>query len=109
MSPQQQQAANLMAGMGAGAVLFGLAIAIAIAIFFIYLIWRIFTKAGLAGPLSLLVLLPGIGPLIVLCILAFSEWKVVPATSTYASNLPVYPPASYPPSSASSVSSPERL
>ncbi len=98
MDPQQQQqAASLFAGLGIGAVLFGLLFALAIVVFFVYLVWRIFAKAGLPGPLALLWLVPGIGWIIALCILAFSEWKVVPATSTYASGLPAYPPTSYPP------------
>ncbi len=108
-SQQQQQAANLLAGMGIGAVLFGFLFVLAIAVFFVYLIWRVFTKAGLAGPLSLLILVPGFGALIVLCILAFSDWKVVPAVSTYASGLPAYPPPSYPPAASTPASSVERL
>ncbi len=66
-------------------------------VFFVYLVWRIFAKAGLPGPLGLLWLVPGIGWIIALCILAFSEWKVVPAASSYASGLPAYPPTAYPP------------
>ena len=109
MNPQQQQAANLLAGMGMGAVLFGFLFVFAILIFFVYLIWRVFAKAGLPGPLSLLILVPGFGALIVLCILAFSEWKVVPAASAYASGLPAYPPPAYPPSASTPVSPVERL
>ncbi len=60
--------------------------------FFIFLFWRIFTKAGMSGWLSLIVLFPGFGHLIVLCILAFADWKVVPAPTAS----PYYPP-SYPP------------
>ena len=108
-SQQQQQAANLLAGMGMGAVLFGFLFALAIGVFFIYLIWRVFTKAGLAGPLSLLILVPGVGVIIVLCILAFSEWNVVPATSTYASGLPAYAPAGYPPATSTAATPTERL
>ncbi len=94
MDPQSQQAANWMAGMGAGVFLFIILIAFAILAFFIYLFWRVFTKAGLSGPLSLLVLVP-FGPIIVLCILAFSEWKVVPVNQ-YTGMTP-YPPPGYPP------------
>ncbi len=94
MDPQQQQQiAGLAASMGIAVLFFGLLISA----FLVFVFWRIFTKAGLAGPLSLLVLIPGIGALVVLCILAFSQWKVVPAASLYASGLPVYPPAAYPP------------
>ncbi|MGI4827348.1 MAG: hypothetical protein ACRYFU_04030 [Janthinobacterium lividum] len=82
--------------MGMGAVLFGLLFFLAIAIFFVYLVWRIFAKAGLPGPLALLWLVPGIGWIIALCILAFSEWKVVPARSAYGDLPPAYPPPAYP-------------
>ena len=36
--------------------------------------WRICNRAGFSGALSLLHLIPGVGTLIVLAILAFSEW-----------------------------------
>ena len=97
MNPQQQQAANMMAGLGMGAVLFAFLFVFAIAAFFVYLVWRIFAKAGLPGPLGLLWLVPGIGWIIALCILAFSEWKVVPAHAAYAGGLPAYPPPAFPP------------
>ena len=94
MDPQQQQqVAAMAASMGVAFLLFGLAISA----FLVFLLWRIFTKAGLAGAFSLLVLIPGLGALIVLCILAFSEWKVVPVASEYSGGLPSYPPPSYPP------------
>ncbi len=104
MDPQQQQhMATMMASMGIFFLFFGLLVSAVL----IFLFWRIFTKAGLAGPLSLLVLVPGIGALIVLCILAFSEWRVVPAASDYAGGLPSYPPpyppANYPPSNPPAV------
>ena len=93
MDPQQQQqAASMVAGFMGVFVIIGLA-AVAFAIF---LFWRIFTKAGLSGPMALIVLVPGIGWIIVLCILAFSDWRVtpVPAESYYP---PVYPPPPPPP------------
>ena len=97
MDPQQQQqAANLMAGMGAGVIGFVFLFVFAVIAFVIWLFWRIFTKAGLAGPLALLILVPGIGGLIVVCILAFSHWNVVPVPPGYASGLQPYPPP-YPP------------
>lgn len=97
MDPQQQQALNQFAGLGAGVLAFAMLFGLAILGFIIFLFWRTFTKAGLAGPLALLVLIPGIGWLIVLCILAFSEWKVVPAASQYTGMMPPYPPSGYPP------------
>jgi heme/copper-type cytochrome/quinol oxidase subunit 2 len=94
MDPQQQQQfAGLIASMGVAIMLVGLVIAA----FFIFCLWRIFTKAGLAGPLALIAIVPAVGPLIVLCILAFSKWNVVPVTPGYAQGTtPAYPPA-YPP------------
>ena len=44
------------------------------------------------GPLALILLLGPPGMLIVACILAFAEWKVVPAP-TLAYVPPAYPPA----------------
>jgi hypothetical protein len=43
------------------------------AVFFLYPLWRIFSRAGLPAPLALLVLLP-LGQLIVALILAFARW-----------------------------------
>lgn len=85
---QVQQMSALFAGMG---VIF-LLIALAVAVFVIFLFWRIFTKAGMAGPLALILLLGPLGMLIVACILAFGEWKVVPAP-VLAYVPPAYPPA----------------
>jgi len=91
---QQQQIAHIILTMMPIFLFFGLAIMA----FFIFLFWRILVKAGLAGPLALLTLFPGIGPLIVLCIIAFSEWRVVPVPpqAYYPPNYP--PPPAYPPS-----------
>ena len=63
--------------------------------FIIFLFWRIFSKAGMSGALAFLLLIPGIGGLIVLCILAFGQWKVVP--SPYAIAVPPSYPPNYPP------------
>lgn len=91
MTPQQQQQyASMAAGLGAGILLVG----VLFSALLVFLFWRSFVKAGLSGPLSLLVLIPGIGFLVALCILAFSEWKVVPASSV--AGLTQYPPSSYP-------------
>lgn len=62
--------------------IFGL---IAIAVFLIPY-WMIWKKAGFSPWLSLLMFLPLVN-LVMLYVLAFSEWKVVPASP------PVYPPA----------------
>jgi len=63
-------------------------------------LWQICKKAGLSGPLSLLSIIP-LGILVVLYVVAFSQWKVAPATTTaYPPSYPpppAYPPAGYPP------------
>ena len=48
--------------------------------------WKIFSKAGFSGALSLLMVIPLVN-LIVLYIVAFSEWKTIPKTQ----NLDSYP------------------
>jgi hypothetical protein len=54
--------------------------------------WQIFKKAGFSPWLSLLMLVP-FANIIILYVVAFSPWRVVPVPSVYP---PVYPP-SYPP------------
>jgi hypothetical protein len=44
--------------------------------FMIFIFWRIFKKTGQHGAMSLLTLIPGIGTIIVLCILAFGKWPI---------------------------------
>jgi uncharacterized membrane protein YhaH (DUF805 family) len=88
MDPNQM---NHMAGAVAGMMGFFMLFGLIVLAFGIFLFWRIFSKAGLAGPLSLLILVPGIGWVICLCILAFAEWRVAPIAAA-----PYYPP-SYPP------------
>lgn len=48
--------------------------------------WFILKKAGFSPWLSLLCLFPSLGTLILLYVLAFAEWKVMPAPQT------LYPP-----------------
>jgi heme/copper-type cytochrome/quinol oxidase subunit 2 len=57
--------------------------------------WFISKKAGLSPWLSLLVLVPCVGTLILLYVLAFAEWKVVPAPQL--GYPPPYPPPPMPP------------
>ncbi len=99
MDPQQQQhLVAVMASMGIAVALFGLVMTA----FFIFCLWRIFTKAGMSGALSLITIVPVFGPIVVLCILAFGKWNVAPVTPGYAGGLqpypPAYPPQAYPPS-----------
>ena len=83
----------MIASMGLAVLLFGLLVVA----FIVFLFWRVFTKAGMSGPLALLVLVPGIGWVIALCILAFSEWRVQPTSALYAPGSSAYPPPGYPP------------
>lgn len=54
--------------------------------------WFILKKAGFSPWLSLLCLLPTLGTLVLLYVLAFAEWKVIPAPRAAWQ-----PPAAYPP------------
>jgi uncharacterized membrane protein YhaH (DUF805 family) len=99
MDPNQ---VNHMAGAIAGMMGFFMLFGFAVIAFAVFIFWRILTKAGLAGPLALLVLVPGIGWIIVVCILAFAEWRVVPAPSPYGGLQPYPPPpTNYPPAPTS--------
>jgi hypothetical protein len=79
---------------------FGIVAIIGIAVVLIPL-WQICKKAGFTPWLSLLVFVP-LGGLILLYVLAFARWKVVPAPE-YAGGYPppayppAYPPTAYPP------------
>jgi len=51
-------------------------VVLAIVAFTIWVYWRIFAKAGYNGAMSLLNLIPGVGPLISMLILAFGRWPI---------------------------------
>ena len=53
--------------------------------------WFILKKAGFSPWLALLCIIPSLGTLVLLYVLAFAEWKVVPAPQAY---WPPQPPAS---------------
>ncbi len=58
--------------------------------------WFILKKAGFSPWLCLLCLIPSLGTLVLLYILAFADWKVLPApTALYPT--PPYPPPPQPP------------
>jgi type II secretory pathway component PulF len=62
--------------------------------------WFILKKAGQSPWLSLLCLLPTLGTLILLYILAFSEWRVAPPVQAGWMPQPPFPPQPpYPPRS----------
>jgi len=96
-STQQQQQAQQIAGAVAGMMGVFFLIWLVIMAFIVFCFWRIFTKAGMAGALSLILIIPGIGPLIVVCLLAFGDWKVIPITQATALPPHYTPPTSYPP------------
>ncbi len=89
-NPDPAQIQHLIAVMAPMMVLFGLLGTALIIIPF----WVIFKKAGLGGPLSLLMLIPFVG-IIMLYVLAFSRWKVIPAPEYATGYPPAYPPPGY--------------
>ncbi len=90
---QAQQLAHTIMG-----TFFPLIILFALVVLALYIIplWRIAEKAGLAGPIALIAIIPWVGKLVVLYVIAFSEWRVVPLPPQYGALPPGYPP-SYPP------------
>lgn len=56
-------------------LIYGIVFVVIVA-FTLWVYWRIFAKAGFNGALSLLNLVPGIGQLICMIILAFSRWPI---------------------------------
>jgi hypothetical protein len=72
LQPHANEAA--LAGLAAAGCMVWLVVVLAMIIFPIFCFWRIFAKAGYNGAMALLWLIPGIGMIIVLCILAFSTW-----------------------------------
>jgi len=55
--------------------------------------WMILKKAGFTPWLALLCILPSLGTLVLLYVLAFAEWKTVPAPPpTWATGYPPQPP-----------------
>ena len=49
---------------------------IILALLLLYPAWRIFARTGFSSAIALVVLIPGIGVLIALGVLAFAEWPV---------------------------------
>ncbi len=61
-------------GLGTLALLFLAAAHLVVALVLIIPTWRICTRAGFSGALSLFHLVPVIGSFIVMAVLAFSDW-----------------------------------
>jgi hypothetical protein len=55
-------------------------------------LWFICKKAGFTPWLSLLCIIPSLGTLVLLYVLAFAQWKVVPVPQTGWVPQPPYPP-----------------
>ncbi len=72
MYPNQSQ--SIATALTAYFAIIGI-IAIASIIFSVIIYWRIFSKAGFSGALSLLMFVP-IANIVMLCILAFAEWPI---------------------------------
>ncbi len=71
----QAREADALAAMVAGlGCIGGLIILVLLMAFPVFCFWKIFTKAGYNGAMALIWLIPGLGPLIVICILAFGNW-----------------------------------
>jgi hypothetical protein len=91
------------AGIMGGVVLVVIIITCALAVFFVWLFWRIFAKTGMNGALGLLCLVPYVGPLICLLILAFGQWPITDALEAHGAGFmppPPPPPAAPPPGSS---------
>ena len=72
MNDNSATAASFIATM---IVVYGIVI-VGLVVFTIWIYWRIFAKAGFNGALSLLNLVPGVGQLICMVILAFGRWPL---------------------------------
>jgi hypothetical protein len=81
------------AGSAAAAGVFGvfivfyMAFVLALVAFSIWMYWRIFTRAGFNGALSLLNLVPGIGYFVCVVILAFGRWPIEDALAASGGRL----------------------
>jgi len=75
--PEDAEAAAGLAGLGCLAILVLAVLGLAFYAFSIYCWWRIFSKAGYSGAMSLLMLLPGIGLFVMVLILAFGDWPAL--------------------------------
>jgi uncharacterized membrane protein len=77
------------AGIFGGLILIIIVVTIALVVFFVWLFWRIFARTGMNGALGLLCLVPYVGPLICLLMLAFSRWPIEDAMAAHG----IAPPA----------------
>ena len=91
------------AGLVATLFFFYAILVLAIIAVTIWIYWRIFSKAGFNGALALLNLVPGIGQLICIIILAFGRWPIEDQlAAAYGPHVPptMPPPPPSPPGSS---------
>jgi CDP-diglyceride synthetase len=85
----------LIAGMGMAVFVVILAVAmlisLAVLVFMIWCWWRILSRAGYAGPLALLMLVP-FGGLILTCWMAFGNWPVLAELEALRAGAQLPPP-----------------
>lgn len=74
------------AGMGVGLVFI-----LALVVFSVFIYWKIATKAGYNGAMSLLLFVP-IANLIVICLFAFTEWPIEKALKAATGGGGMWPP-----------------
>jgi hypothetical protein len=75
---------------------FGCIVSLAFVILGIVIFWKIFSKAGYSGAMSLLLFIP-IANLIVLCILAFGKWPIYEELEMLRQRAGYPPQQGYPP------------
>ena len=100
MNPSDSATNAAAAGIFGGMMLFIIIIVTAMTVFFVWLFWRVFTRTGMNGALGLLCLVPSIGPLVCLLILAFSRWPIEDALLSYTGGTPPAEAPSAPPPAA---------
>ncbi len=93
-NPNQPSPEMIQHIMVAMAAIIPIIMVVTIAIFMVPC-WFICKKAGFSPWLSLLCIIPSLGTLVLLYVLAFAEWKVIPAP--LAAYPPPYPPPPQPP------------
>jgi hypothetical protein len=72
-------------------------VGVALTVFFVWLFWRLFARTGQNGALGLLCLIPSIGPLICIMMLAFSRWPIEDALASHGYDATALPPIVPPP------------
>jgi hypothetical protein len=82
--------------------LFIVTVVIAVYAVTIWFYWRIFERTGYSGALSLLNLVPGVGNLVCILILAFGRWPIEDrlAAAEAGTPYPAPPPPPVPPGTA---------